>query len=115
MFADSLRNTITSGVTEVIPGVLSANKNFSYAQIAKQVQFWIFVFIGLIAVAYIIYIGAKLLWAPGSMEEMTKSLVSLAYVVVGLALIDRQRRIELCKIAIGRIQRANVEIGKCAG
>lgn len=36
---------------------------------------------------YIIYIGAQLLWAPGSMEEMTKAMKSLTYVIIGLALI----------------------------
>ena len=44
-------------------------------------------FVGLIAVIYIIAIGAKLLWAPGSMEELTKAMTSLAYVVLGLAII----------------------------
>jgi hypothetical protein len=40
-----------------------------------------------IAVAYIIYIGAKLLWAPGNMEEMTSAIKSIVYIVIGLALI----------------------------
>lgn len=55
--------------------------------IGREIQFWIFVFIGIIAVAYIIYIGAKLLWAPGNTEEMTTAIKSIAYVVLGLAII----------------------------
>ncbi len=85
--AQNLQNTITSGVAEVIPNVQSVSKTINYAQIAKEIQFWIFVFIGIIAVVYIIIIGAKLLWAPGSMEEMSTSLKALAYVVIGLALM----------------------------
>jgi threonine/homoserine/homoserine lactone efflux protein len=50
--------------------------------VAQEIQFWIFVFVGIIAVAYIIYIGAKLLWAPGSTEEMTSAIKSLVYVIL---------------------------------
>ncbi len=71
----------------MIPQVNSVDRNIDYASVAKEIQFWLFVFLGVIAVVYIIYIGAKLLWAPGSTEEMTKAFVSLFYVVIGLAII----------------------------
>lgn len=71
----------------MIPNVAVDTTNINYVSIAQEIKFWLFAFIGIIAVAYIIYIGAKLLWAPGSTEEITTSLKSLLYVVVGLALI----------------------------
>ena len=88
IYAESnLHNEINNGVAELVPTANKVNQKIDYAKIAKEIQVWIFFFVGLIAVCYIVYIGAKLLWAPGSSEEMTKSLVSLSYVVIGLALM----------------------------
>ncbi len=81
VYAD-LQEDVTGRVQEIIPKAGSPDQDLNYIDIAKTAQFWVFVFIGIIAVAYIIYIGAKLLWAPGSTEEMTTALKSLAYVVV---------------------------------
>jgi hypothetical protein len=86
VFAD-LRDNVTGAVEDVIPNVQTGKANLDYVAVAKEVQFWIFAFIGIIAVAYILWIGAKLLWAPGNTEEITTSLKSLGYVVAGLALI----------------------------
>jgi hypothetical protein len=85
--AENLQGQLNNAVEEIIPQVQSVGRKVGYAEIAKEIQFWLFVFIGIIAVAYIIYIGAQLLWASGNMEEMTKAMKSLAYVVIGLALI----------------------------
>lgn len=85
-FAAGLQGNLTDTVQTLIPTVQSNNR-LDYVNVAREVQFWLFVFVGLIAVAYIIYIGAKLLWAPGNMEEMTSALKSIVYIVIGLALI----------------------------
>lgn len=79
--AYGLQADLTETVQVLIPNVQSDNR-VDYVNIAREVQFWIFVFIGIIAVAYIIYIGAKLLWAPGNTEEMTHALKSITYVVL---------------------------------
>lgn len=81
-----LQGDLNGTVQELVPQVQSDNE-VDYVSIAREAQFWIFVFIGIIAVAYIIYIGAKLLWAPGNMEELTSATKSLVYIVLGLALI----------------------------
>lgn len=81
-----LQGDLNSTVQELVPQVQSDN-NINYVSLSREAQFWIFVFIGIIAVAYIIYIGAKLLWAPGNMEELTSATKSLLYIVLGLALI----------------------------
>ena len=52
-----------------------------------MIQYWIFALVGIIAVAYIFWAGARLLWAPGSMEEMTQSFKIILYIVIGLAII----------------------------
>lgn len=85
--ASDLQWALVEGPKEVIPNVTVDTTNINYVSIAQEIKFWLFAFIGIIAVAYIVYIGAKLLWAPGSTEEITSSLKSLLYVVVGLALI----------------------------
>lgn len=88
IFAEGdLQGSLTDKIQAIIPTAGSTKKSLNYVDIAKEIQFWIFAFIGIIAVAYIIYIGAKLLWAPGNTEEMTAALKSLTYVVVWLALI----------------------------
>lgn len=79
--AANLQDTLTGSVQDLIPHVQSDNQ-VDYVNIAREAQFWIFVFVGIIAVAYIIYIGAKLLWAPGNMEEMTSAMKSLAYIIL---------------------------------
>lgn len=84
--ASGLQGDLTTSVDELIPTVQSSTK-IDYVDVAREVQFWLFVFVGVIAVAYIIYIGAKLLWAPGNMEEMTSAIKSITYIVIGLALI----------------------------
>lgn len=83
----NLQNNLTGAVSELVPEVRTVKRTMSYADIAKEIQRWIFLFIGIIAVGYIIYIGAQLLWAPGNMEEMKSAMKSLMYVIVGLALI----------------------------
>ncbi len=79
--AADLQNDITDTVQELIPDVESDNE-LDYVSLAEFFQFWIFVFVGIIAVIYIIYIGAKLLWAPGNMEQMTSAMKSLIYVIL---------------------------------
>lgn len=81
-----LQKDLTNTVERLIPTVQSDNR-VDYVNIAREIQFWLFVFVGIIAVAYIIYIGAKLLWAPGNTEEMTSAMKSIAYIVIGLAII----------------------------
>lgn len=78
-FAADLQGDLTEAVQTLIPTVQS-DREVDYVNVAREIQYWIFVFVGIIAVAYIIYIGTKLLWAPGSMEEMESSLKSVAYV-----------------------------------
>lgn len=85
--ASNLHGDLNNVVEEIIPNANPVSQSISYARIAKTIQFWLFVFVGIIAVGYIIFIGARLLWAPGSVEEVTSALKSLAYVVVGLALM----------------------------
>ena len=80
--AGELQGDLTGRIQEVIPQVGAPNQDLNYIDIAEEIQFWVFVFIGVIAVAYIIYIGAKLLWAPGNTEQITTALKSLAYIVV---------------------------------
>lgn len=79
--AFSLQQYLTTSVESTIPTVRS-NSRINYLDIAQEIQFWIFVFVGIIAVTYIIYIGAKLLWAPGNTEEMTSALKSMVYVIL---------------------------------
>jgi len=85
-WAAGLQRDLTETVQTLIPTVQS-NTRFDYVNVAREVQFWLFAFVGLIAVCYIIYIGAKLIWAPGNMEEMTSALKSIVYIVIGLAII----------------------------
>lgn len=84
--ASALQNDLTGSVDELIPTVQSSTK-IDYVDVAREIQFWLFVFVGVIAVIYIIYIGAKLLWAPGNAEEMTSAIKSITYIIIGLALI----------------------------
>lgn len=84
--AFSLQQYLTNSVESTIP-VVRSNSRIDYVDIAQEIQFWIFVFVGIIAVVYIIYIGAKLLWAPGNAEEMSSALKSMVYVILWLALI----------------------------
>ena len=83
----SLQTDLSNAIGDVIPNVTTNTTNINYVVIAQELKFWIFAFIGIIAVAYIIYTGAKLLWAPGNTEEVTTSLKSLGYIVLGLAII----------------------------
>lgn len=46
-----------------------------------------FILVGVIAVLYIIWAGAKLLWAPGNTEEITSAMKTLGYIMLGLAII----------------------------
>ncbi len=77
-----LQGSLNGAIQALIPNAGTPKQDLNYVDIAKEVQFWVFVFIGVIAVAYIIYIGAKLLWAPGNTEQITIALKSLAYVVL---------------------------------
>ena len=79
--AARLQQELTSTVQKFVPTVRSNNR-IDYVDVAQEIQFWIFMFVGIIAVAYIIYIGAKLLWAPGNVEEMSSALKSLVYIVL---------------------------------
>ncbi|MBP6921235.1 hypothetical protein KBB89_01670 [Candidatus Gracilibacteria bacterium] len=81
-----LQQDLNTAVQTLVPTVQSSNR-VNYVNIAREIQFWLFVFVGIIAVAYIIYIGAKLLWAPGNTEEMTSAIKSITYIIIGLALI----------------------------
>jgi Type IV secretion system pilin len=81
-----LQQDLTNTVQRLIPTVQSDNR-VDYVHIAREVQFWLFVFVGIIAVSYMIYIGTKLLFAPGNTEEMTSAMKSMGYIVIWLALI----------------------------
>ena len=87
LYAESgLQENLNGAVQEMVPNVESDRK-VDYVNIGKEVQNWIFMLIGIIAVAYLVYVGAKMLWAPGSIEEMHSSVHSLIYIIIGLALI----------------------------
>lgn len=88
-FADDfhLRNHITETLQDLSPSVNADASKIDYVAAAKVVKYWIFAFIGVIAVWYIIAVGAKLLWAPGGEEDTTNAIKSIAYVAVGLALL----------------------------
>ena len=70
-----------------MPQVKTDTSAISYVSVAETIKYWIFAFIGIIAVSYIIAVGAKLLWAPGTEEDTTNAIKSIAYVAVGLAII----------------------------
>jgi len=84
--ATGLQSDLNGTVQELIP-VVQSNNQVNYVNIAREVQFWLFVFVGIIAVACMIYIGAKLLWAQGNMEELYSATKSMVYIIIGLALI----------------------------
>jgi hypothetical protein len=71
LYADTTsRETLTNVVQTIIPDASPNSGSINYTSIAKQVQYWIFAFVGVIAVLYIIWVGAKLIWAPGNTEEI---------------------------------------------
>jgi hypothetical protein len=84
---ENLQWQLNNAVEELIPQVNSVRHSIWYTEVAKEIQFWLFIFVGVIAVGYIIYIGAQLLWSPWNMEEMSKALKSMMYIVIGLAII----------------------------
>ncbi len=86
VFAADLRNDLVETVQELIPSV-DTEDEIDYVDLAKEAQFWLFAFVGVIAVAYIIYLGAKLIWAPGNAEEFSAAMKSLLYIIIGLALM----------------------------
>lgn len=69
-YAESLRDNLTNVVKVIIPDASSGSKKISYASIAEEIQKWMFVLVGIIAVIYIVWAGAKLLWSPGNTEEV---------------------------------------------
>jgi threonine/homoserine/homoserine lactone efflux protein len=73
----SLQDNLANAIKDVIPNVTTDTNDINYVVIAQELKFWLFAFVGIIAVAYILYVGAKLLWAPGNTEAITTSLKSL--------------------------------------
>lgn len=86
-YAATSRNSITGVVKEIIPNASPNSGTINYVSIAQEAQYWIFALVGVIAVIYIIWVGAKLIWAPGNTEEITTAMKSLGYIVIGLAII----------------------------
>lgn len=80
--------TVTqSGLTTLVQKVIpkaggTGTGTVNYISIAKEIQYWIFGLVGFIAVVYIIWVGAKLLWAPGNMEEVSSAMKSLGYILL---------------------------------
>lgn len=71
LYAEISRTGLTNIVQEIIPDASpNSGSSINYISIAKQVQYWIFALVGIIAVVYIVWAGAKLLWAPGNTEEI---------------------------------------------
>ncbi|MEI6711011.1 MAG: hypothetical protein WCK88_01905 [bacterium] len=64
-------------VQKIIPNASASSGQINYTSIAQQIQYWIFALVGVIAVIYIIWAGAKLLWAPGNVEEVSTAMKSL--------------------------------------
>ena len=73
---------LTGTVQKIIPNASTVTNTIDYVSIAKEIQYWIFALVGIIAFAYIVWIGAKLLWAPGNMEEVSTAMKSLGYIVL---------------------------------
>ncbi|MFA6080480.1 MAG: pilin [Candidatus Gracilibacteria bacterium] len=87
VFATISKEELTQVVQKIIPDASSGSHAISYTSIAQEIQYWIFALVGVIAIIYIIWAGAKLLWAPGNMEEVSTAMKSLGYIIIGLALI----------------------------
>jgi len=64
-------------VQQIIPKADAGTGDVDYVSIAKEIQFWVFALVGVIAMIYIIWAGAKLLWAPGNMEQVSTAMKSL--------------------------------------
>jgi len=87
-YGEISRNQLTNIVGKIIPKASqNSSSTIDYISIAKEIQYWIFAFVGTIAVIYIVWAGAKLLWAPGNTEEVTTAMKSIGYIVIGLAII----------------------------
>lgn len=88
IYAETItREGLTDVVWAIIPNASPNSGNINYVSIAKEVQYWIFALVGVIAVIYIIWVGAKLIWAPGNTEEVSKAMKSLGYIIIGLAIM----------------------------
>lgn len=88
LYAETISRTdLTDAVQTIIPNASPNSGSINYVSIAKEVQYWIFALVGVIAVIYIIWIGAKLIWAPGNTEEVSKAMKSLGYIIIGLAIM----------------------------
>lgn len=81
------RENLTNIVRQIIPNAAPGSEKINYVGVAQEVQYWIFALVGVIAVIYLIWAGAKLIWAPGNTEEIGTAMKSIGYIVVGLALI----------------------------
>lgn len=68
---------LTNVVQKIIPNASASSGQINYTSIAQEIQYWIFALVGVIAVIYIIWAGAKLLWAPGNVEEVSTAMKSL--------------------------------------
>ncbi len=75
--ASTSRNGLTNIIQKIIPGASPGSGNINYVSIAQEIQYWIFALVGIIAVIYIVWVGAKLLWAPGNTEEVTTAMKSI--------------------------------------
>ncbi len=75
--ATTSRNGLTNTIQKIIPGASPGSGNINYVSIAQEIQYWIFALVGIIAVIYIVWVGAKLLWAPGNTEEVTTAMKSI--------------------------------------
>jgi len=68
---------LTQIVKKIIPKASPGSGTINYVSVAQEIQDWIFTLVGVIAVVYIVWVGAKLLWAPGNMEEVSTAMKSL--------------------------------------
>lgn len=73
---------LTGTVQKIIPKASTGTNTIDYISIAKEIQYWIFALVGILAFIYIVWVGAKLLWAPGNMEEVSTAMKSLGYIIL---------------------------------
>lgn len=71
------KEELTQVVQKIIPKASPGSGFIDYVSVAREIQDWIFALVGVVAFIYIVWVGAKLLWAPGNMEEVSTAMKSL--------------------------------------
>lgn len=85
-FSFWLENQLIQAVQEVVPKVESSNK-INYKKIGKEVQRWVFAFVGIVTMICIIIVGVQMLYAEWNTEQMKAAMNGIFYIIVGLAVI----------------------------